>query len=99
MLGLAGVFGPWVAHAPAGANASLAKPHPPWTTRELLLKSVLLPRSALHSTSFWSSPLSFATKASRGRVERGPAAKIQVTLSPSPSGWQEAQLLQPLSDC
>src|SRR5215813_2310972 len=96
MFGLAGVVSPNVVHVPGGANASLAKPQPPWTLRALVLKSVLLPRAALQSTSFWSSGLSLANKASSGSVCRGPAGNIQVTPSESPSGWQEAQLLQAL---
>jgi len=40
---------PNVVHVPGEANASLAKPHPPWTLRALLLKSVLLPRAALQT--------------------------------------------------
>src|SRR5262245_16785654 len=36
---------------------------------------------------------------SSGSVDRGPLAKIQVTLSESPSGWHDAHELQPLLDC
>jgi len=39
------------AAGPPGSNLSLAKPQPPWLTRELVLKSVLLPRTALQFRS------------------------------------------------
>jgi hypothetical protein len=68
MFGLAGVVAPRAVQVPGEANASLAKPQPPWTLRALLLKSVLLPRAALQSTIFWSSGLSLANKASSGSV-------------------------------
>src|SRR3989475_10208322 len=81
-----------------GFGGSPAKPLPPWTPRELLLKSVTLPRTALQLEMRWSAGLSLAKKASSGNVCRGPSAKLQVTLSVSPSGWQELQLDQALSD-
>src|SRR5213593_106675 len=81
-----------------GFGGSPANPFPPCTARELLLKSVTLPRTALQFEIRWSAGLSFAKKASSGRVCRGPSGKLQVTLSVSPSGWQAAQLDQALSD-
>src|ERR1700675_1989608 len=72
---------------------------PPWTFRELLLKSVLLPRAHDHRMHRWSSGLCLLKVPSSEIVERGPAAKIQVTLSESPSGWQDAHELHALFDC
>ena len=80
-----------------GFGGSPANPFPPCTARELLLKSVRLPRTALQFEMRWSTGLSLAKKASSGRVWRGPSGKLQVTLSVSPSGWQEPQLDQALS--
>ena len=72
----------------------------PWTPRELLLKSVLLPRMALQLSSPWSSMLvNLLNMPSSGLVWRGPVPKIQVTPSASPSGWQDPQLLQASRDC
>src|SRR5262245_57742162 len=89
-----GVAAPLAKHCP-GAVTSLAKPQPPWTPRELLLKSVLLPRMALQLSSPWSSTLvNLLNMPSSGFVWRGPVPKIQVTPSASPSGWQDPQLLQ-----
>src|SRR5262252_8421649 len=79
---------------------SLAKPQPPWTPRELLLKSVLLPRIALQLSRPWSDTfVNLLNMPSSGFVWRGPVPKIQVTRSESPSGWQDPQLLQPSFDC
>src|SRR5215510_2970297 len=89
-----GVMFPIAKHCP-GAVISLAKPQPPWVTRELLLKSVLLPRIALQLSrpaSLMLVPLENIP--SRGIVWRGPVPKIQVTPSANPSGWQDPQLLQ-----
>src|SRR5215510_1697332 len=94
MAGFAGVAAPNVKHCP-GAVISLAKPQPPWTPRELALKSVLLPRMALQLSrpaSVMLVPL--LNIPSSDFVWRGPVPKIQVTPSASPSGWQEPQLLQ-----
>src|SRR5882724_8542521 len=99
MAGFAGVAAPNVKHCP-GAKSSLAKPQPPWTARELLLKSVLLPRMALQLSrpaSLMLVPL--LNVPSSGFVWRGPVPKIQVTPSASPSGWQDPQLLQASFDC
>src|SRR2546427_5079560 len=94
MAGLAGVAAPWAKHCP-GAKLSLAKPQPPWVARELLLKSVLLPRMALQLSRPWSSMLvNLLNMPSSGFVWRGPVPKIQVTPSAKPSGWQDPQLLQ-----
>src|SRR6266850_2804190 len=99
MAGFAGVAAPNVKHCP-GARASLAKPQPPWTPRELLLKSVLLPRMELQLSRPWSSELvNLLNMPSSGFVWRGPVPKIQVTPSASPSGWQDPQLLQASFDC
>src|SRR4030095_15389319 len=82
------------------AVLSLAKPQPPWVTRELALKSVLLPRIALQLSRPWSSMLvPLLNVPSSGFVWRGPVPKIQVTPSASPSGWQDPQLLQASCDC
>src|SRR5215468_1887963 len=79
---------------------SLAKPQPPWTPRELLLKSVLLPRIELQLSRPWSDTLvNLLNVPSSGLVWRGPVPKIHVTPSASPSGWQEPQLLQASFDC
>src|SRR5215468_2391531 len=79
---------------------SLAKPQPPWTPRELLLKSVLLPRIELQLSSPWSDTLvDLLNVPSSGFVWRGPVPKIHVTPSASPSGWQDPQLLQASFDC
>ena len=68
--------------------------------RELLLKSVLLPRMALQLSRPWSSGLVILLNMpSSGFVWRGPVPKIQVTPSASPSGWQDPQLLQASFDC
>src|SRR5439155_26853713 len=80
-----------------GFGGSPANPFPPCTARELLLKSVTLPRTALQFEMRWSTGLSLAKKASSGRVWRGLSGERQVTLSVSPSGWQEPQLDQALS--
>src|SRR5215831_1483368 len=99
MARFAGVVAPRAKHCP-GAVLSLAKPQPPWTPRELLLKSVLLPRMALQLSSPWSSMLvPLLNIPSSGFVWRGPVPKIQVTPSASPSGWQDPQLLQASFDC
>src|SRR5919109_5250455 len=98
MAGFAGVAAPNVKHCP-GANASLAKPQPPWTPRELLLKSVLLPRMALQLSRPLSSGVLLLNVPSSGFVWRGPVPKIQVTPSASPPGWQDPQLLQASFDC
>src|SRR5215471_3644272 len=99
MARFAGVMFPIEKHCP-GAVISLAKPQPPWVTRELLLKSVLLPRMALQLSRPWSDTLvSLLNMPSNGFVCRGPVPKIQVTRSESPSGWQDPQLLQPSFDC
>src|SRR5437867_1630641 len=81
-----------------GFGGSPANPFPPCTARELLLKSVTLPRTALQLEMRWSTGLSLAKKASSGSVWRGPSGKLQVTLSVSPSGWQALQLDQALSE-
>src|SRR5262249_60118473 len=81
-----------------GFGGSPAKPLPPWTARELLLKSVTLPRTALQLEMRWSTGLSFAKNASSGSVWRGPSGKLHVTLSVRPSGWHAAQLDHALSD-
>src|SRR5215510_8630380 len=94
-----GVMFPIAKHCP-GAVISLAKPQPPWVTRELLLKSVLLPRIALQLSrpaSLMLVPL--LNIPSSGFVWRGPVPKIQVTPSANPSGWQDPQLLQASFDC
>src|SRR5215467_2693386 len=94
MAGFASVVAPLVKHCP-GSKRSLANPQPPWTARELLLKSVLLPRMALQLSSPWSSMLvNLLNMPSSGLVWRGPVPKIQVAPSASPSGWQDPQLLQ-----
>src|SRR5215831_15341950 len=94
-----GVMFPRAKHCP-GAVISLAKPQPPCTPRELLLKSVLLPRMALQLSRPWSDTLvSLLNVPSNGFVWRGPVPKIQVTRSERPSGWQDPQLLQPSFDC
>src|SRR5262249_55803694 len=86
-------------HCP-GTVISLPKPQPPCTPRELLLKSVLLPRMALQLSKPWSATLvNLLNIPSRGFVWRGPVPKIQVTPSANPSGWQDPQLLQPSFDC
>ena len=87
---------PWLKMS--GFGGSPAKPVPPWTFRELLLKSVKLPCTALQLAMRWSAEFCFEKKASSGIVCRGPVAKIQVTPSASPSGWQDPQELQPLSE-
>src|SRR5262249_45932577 len=93
-----GVFAPIAKHCP-GAVMSLAKPQPPWTPRELLLKSVLLPRMALQLSRRWSDTLvNLLNMPSSDMVWRGPVPKIQVTPSANPSGWQDPQLLQPSLD-
>src|SRR2546421_12852278 len=81
-----------------GLGGVPAKPFPPCTPIELLLKSVTLPRTALQLEMRWSTGLSLEKKASSGSVWRGPSGKLQVTLSVSPSGWHAAQLDQPLSE-
>src|SRR5262244_723613 len=99
MARFAGVMFPMAKHCP-GAVISLAKPQPPCTPRELLLKSVLLPRMALQLSRPWSDTLvNLLNMPSSGFVWRGPVPKIQVTRSESPSGWQDPQLLQPSFDC
>src|SRR5882724_4618947 len=99
MAGFASVVAPLAKHCP-GSKSSLAKPQPPWTPRELLLKSVLLPRMALQLSRPWSSMLvNLLNVPSSGFVWRGPVPKIQVTPSASPSGWQDPQLLQASCDC
>src|SRR5262249_46092078 len=99
MAGFAGVVDPIAKHCP-GAVISLAKPQPPWTARELLLKSVLLPRMALQLSRPWSDMLvNLLNMPSSAMVHRGPVPKIQVTPSANPSGWQDPQLLQPSLDC
>src|SRR5215469_15153476 len=82
-----------------GSVISLAKPHPPCVALELLLKSVLLPRTALQFRRAWSDGLSLANMPSNGFVWRGPVPKYQVTPSDSPSGWHEPQLLHASLDC
>ena len=109
MAGFAGVSrGRWRHVAGAGAlgrriegraNTALAKPQPSWVARELLLNSVLLPRTALQLRMPWSRLMSLANIPSSGFVWRGPVPKDQVTPSASPSGWHDPQLLQPLFDC
>src|SRR4030095_2953363 len=82
------------------AVLSLAKPQPPWTPRELLLKSVLLPRMALQLSRPWSSMVvPLLNMPSSGFVWRTPVPKNQVTPSANPSGWQDPQLLQASFDC
>src|SRR5262249_40395984 len=82
------------------AVISLAKPQPPCVARELLLKSVLLPRTALQLSRAWSDTLvNLLNIPSSGFVWRGPVPKIQVTPSANPSGWHEPQLLQSSLDC
>ncbi|PYS38452.1 MAG: hypothetical protein DMG14_17555 [Acidobacteria bacterium] len=99
MAGFAGVAVPIVKHCP-GAKISLAKPQPPCVARELLLNSVLLPRTALQLSRAWSETLvNLLNVPSSGFVWRGPVPKIQVTPSASPSGWHEPQLLQASLDC
>src|SRR5215468_6438316 len=99
MAGFATVVAPLAKHCP-GSKLSLAKPQPPCTPRELLLKSVLLPRMALQLSRPWSDTLvNLLNMPSNGFVWRGPVPKIQVTRSESPSGWQDPQLLQPSFDC
>src|SRR5262247_420855 len=99
MAGFAIVVFPLAKHCP-GSKSSLAKPQPPWVTRELLLKSLLLPRMALQLRRPWSSILvNLLNMPSNGLVWRGPVPKIQVTPSASPSGWQDPQLLQASFDC
>src|SRR5688572_21924297 len=75
-----------------------AKPTPPCTPRALLLKSVMLPMTADQFEMRWSAGFSLEKKESSDRVWRGPVPKIQETLSDNPSGWQEAQPDQPLSE-
>src|SRR5262249_20374199 len=82
-----------------GLGGSPANPTPPCTARELLLKSVTLSRTALQLLMRASNGLSFAKSPSSGMVLRGPSLKIHVTRSDKPSGWHEAQLLQPSADC
>src|SRR4029450_7207241 len=90
---------PLAKHCP-GSKSSLAKPQPPCTPREVLLKSVLLPRMDLQLSSPWSSMLvNLLNVPSSGFVWRGPVPKIQVTPSANPSGWQDPQLLQASCDC
>src|SRR4029450_8992770 len=101
---LGGVAGswelPWAGGSTPPVATTLAKPQPPCTPRELLLKSVLLPRIALQLSSPWSSMLvPLLNMPSSGFVWRGPVPKIQVTPSASPSGWQDPQLLQASFDC
>src|SRR5215467_1267084 len=99
MAGFASVVAPLAKHCP-GSNLALAKPQPPWVTRELALKSVLLPRMALQLSRPWSSELvPLLNMPSSGFVWRGPVPKIQVAPSASPSGWQDPQLLQASFDC
>src|SRR6266545_4702627 len=94
MAGFASVVFPLAKHCP-GSKSSLAKPQPPWVARELLLKSVLLPRMELQLSRPWSSMLvPLLNMPSSGFVWRGPVPKVQVTPSASPSGWQDPQLLQ-----
>src|SRR5215468_10546893 len=94
MAGFATVVAPLTKHCP-GSKLSLVKPQPPWTPRELLLKSVLLPRMELQLSRPWSSELvNLLNMPSSGFVWRGPVPKIQVTPSASPSGWHDPQLLQ-----
>ena len=54
----------------------------------------MLPMTPLQFEIRWSPGFSFEKKADMSTVYRGPVPKIQVTLSVSPSGWQEAQPLQ-----
>src|SRR5262245_65938733 len=75
---------------PAGGGCP-AKPVPPCTPIELLLKSVIEPMTALQFEMRWSSGFCFEKNASSGTVWRGPVPKIHVTLSESPSPWHEAQ--------
>src|SRR4030095_3938960 len=99
MARFAGVTFPMAKHCP-GAAISLAKPQPPWTPRELLLKSVLLPRMALQLSRPWSDTLvNLLNVPSSGFVWRGPVPTIHVARSARPSGWQDPQLLQPSFDC
>src|SRR5262249_54512874 len=94
-----GVMFPMAKHCP-GTVISLPKPQPPCTPRELLLKSVLLPRMALQLSKPWSATLvNLLNIPSSDFVWRGPVPKIQVTPSANPSGWHDPQLLQPSFDC
>src|SRR5262245_3115972 len=94
-----GVMFPIAKHCP-GAVISLANPQPPWVARELALKSVLLPRTALQLSRPWSDTLvNLLNVPSNGFVWRGPVPKIQVTPSARPSGWHEPQLLHASFDC
>src|SRR5215471_21798126 len=98
MAGLATVFGPGgmlftlLKHCP-GSKLSLAKPQPPWLTRELVLKSVLLPRTVLQFISSWSAGFCLSNIASSDLVWRGPVPKMWVTPSVRPSRWHDPQLL------
>src|SRR5215831_3148424 len=99
MAGLAVVVLPFAKHCP-GSKSSLAKPQPPCVARELLLKSVLLPRTALQLSRRWSDELvNLLNVPSSDMVWRDPVPKIQVAPSANPSGWQDPQLLQPSLDC
>src|SRR5215510_10763998 len=75
---------------PPVAN-TLAKPQPSWVARELALKSVLLPRTALQLRMPWSRLMSLPNIPSSGFVWRGPVPKDHVTPSASPSGWHDPQ--------
>src|SRR5215831_9700363 len=99
MARFAGVVPPRAKHCP-GADASLAKPQPPWVTRELLLKSVLLPRMALQLSRPWSSMLvPLLNMPSSGFVWRGPVPKIQVAPWATPPVCRDRQLLKATLDC
>src|SRR5262245_17745832 len=74
-----------------GLGGLPAKPTPPCTLRELLLKSVMLPWMPLQFEMRWSAGFRFEKKSSIWIVLRTPVAKIHVTPSARPSGWQEAQ--------
>src|SRR5215475_8256544 len=89
----------WAGGSTKGAaKAALAKPQPSCVARELALKSVLLPRTALQLRMPSSRLLPLANIPSSGLVWRSPVPKDQVAPSARPSGWHEPQLLQPSLD-
>ena len=89
----AATLGSWVT-----PSAPTIRPRPPEAPRMLSSKSSSSSKMAdqLRARRILASP--GAKSACWGIVRRGPAPKIQTTLSLRPKGWQEAQEPQPLLD-